>query len=90
MSDSDDEPEREGTRESLFTLSNGYIATRGARPYACDDGIHYPGTYFAGVYDRSTHGHVADHPIEQEAIVNAPELAVVLVLNRWWTMARCC
>ena len=33
-------------------LGNGYLATRGAAPEATDDGVHYPGTYVAGVYNR--------------------------------------
>jgi HAD superfamily hydrolase (TIGR01509 family) len=65
-------PEREGIRETLYTLGNGYLATRGARSYVvADAATHYPGTYFAGVYDRSA-GSVGGEVVEQEAIVNAP------------------
>ncbi|WP_086862247.1 glycoside hydrolase family 65 protein, partial [Amycolatopsis lexingtonensis] len=42
----------EGTREALLTLGNGYLATRGAAPEATADGVHYPATYAAGVYNR--------------------------------------
>ncbi len=71
-----EEPEsdlgREGIRETLYTLGNGYLATRGARPYVvADAATYYPGTYFAGVYDRCS-GQVGDRLVEQEAIVNAP------------------
>jgi hypothetical protein len=38
----------EGIRETLCTLGNGYLATRGARSEAPGDGVHYPGTYLAG------------------------------------------
>jgi len=62
---------REGVRESLFTLGNGYLATRGARPYARDDGVHYPGTYIAGVYNR-LHCLIDDRDVDEEAIVNVP------------------
>ena len=66
-----DEPEHEGVRESLLTLGNGYYATRGARLSAHDDGIHYPGTYLAGIYDRLKSS--ADgREVDEEAIVNAP------------------
>ncbi|MGH2590817.1 MAG: hypothetical protein ACRDGW_08470, partial [Actinomycetota bacterium] len=41
-------PEREGLREALCTLGNGYFATRGAAPEAAADDVHYPGTYVAG------------------------------------------
>ena len=40
-----------GIRETLCTLGNGYFATRGARAEAADDGVHYPGSYLAGVHD---------------------------------------
>jgi beta-phosphoglucomutase family hydrolase len=65
------DPSDEGTREALCTLGNGYWGTRGAAAEADADGIHYPGTYFAGVYntvvtDRG--GHTAD----TETMVNAP------------------
>jgi HAD superfamily hydrolase (TIGR01509 family) len=61
----------EGVRETLLTLANGYVATRGAPAFARDDGTHYPGTYLAGVYDRLPN-EVAGKLIEQESIVNGP------------------
>jgi len=45
-------PEEEGRRETLCTLGNGFFATRGAAPESSDDGIHYPGAYIAGLYNR--------------------------------------
>lgn len=45
-------PETEGLREALCTLGNGCFATRGAAPESAADGVHYPGTYIAGCYDR--------------------------------------
>ncbi|TDC17017.1 glycoside hydrolase family 65 protein [Actinomadura bangladeshensis] len=45
-------PEAEGLREALCTLGNGYVATRGAAAETSADGVHYPGTYIAGCYDR--------------------------------------
>ncbi len=45
------DPEHEGHRETLTTLGNGYMATRGAAPERGDDGVHYPGTYLAGIYN---------------------------------------
>ena len=44
----------EGQRETLCTLGNGYVATRGALAETQADGVHYPGTYLAGVYNRLT------------------------------------
>jgi trehalose/maltose hydrolase-like predicted phosphorylase len=65
------DPATEGVRESLCTLGNGYFATRGALPETSADGIHYPGTYVAGVYDRLT-SVVAGREVENEDIVNVP------------------
>ena len=38
------DPGKEGVREALCTLGNGYFATRGAASEAAADEIHYPGT----------------------------------------------
>lgn len=65
------EPAAEGLREALCTLGNGYVATRGAAPESSADGVHYPGTYFAGCYDRLT-STVAGRAVENEDLVNAP------------------
>lgn len=46
------DPADEGTREALLTLGNGYLATRGAAPEAIADGVRYPATYVAGIYNR--------------------------------------
>ena len=65
------DPETEGRRETLCTLGNGYVATRGAFPGTVADGVHYPGTYVAGCYDRLT-SQVAGQQVENESIVNLP------------------
>lgn len=65
------DPAKEGLREALCTLGNGYFATRGAAPEAEADDIHYPGTYLAGGYNRLVtllHGHRVEH----EDLVNLP------------------
>ncbi len=64
-------PAQEGLRESLCTLGNGYFATRGAAPESEADGIHYPGTYFAGVYNRLK-SNIGGQEIENEDLVNMP------------------
>lgn len=72
LQEDESDPGREGIRETLFTLGNGYLATRGARTYVVADATtHYPGTYIAGVYDRAT-GRVGRKPLEREALVNVP------------------
>lgn len=45
-------PEEEKLRETLSTVGNGYLGTRGAfeGAYACDN--HYPGTYIAGIFNK--------------------------------------
>ena len=65
------DPVSEGRREALCTLGNGFFATRGAAPEAGADGIHYPGTYVAGLYNRRV-SQVAGQAIENESIVNIP------------------
>lgn len=61
----------EGLREALCTLGNGYLATRGAAPEAVADGVHYPGTYLAGCFNR-LQSEVADHTLEHESNPNLP------------------
>lgn len=66
------DPALEGRREALCTLGNGYWATRGSVPGSLADEIHYPGTYFAGVYNRATTS-LAGRIDESEHMVNAPD-----------------
>ncbi|GAA2304437.1 glycosyl hydrolase family 65 protein [Nonomuraea roseoviolacea subsp. roseoviolacea] len=65
------DPAAEGLREALTTLGNRYVATRGAAAEAEADGVHYPGTYLAGCYDR-LESHVAGRTVTNEDIVNVP------------------
>ncbi len=65
------EPENEKLREALCVLGNGYFCTRGACAETDDDGIHYPGTYLAGGYNRLK-TEVAGRMIENEDLVNMP------------------
>jgi trehalose 6-phosphate phosphatase len=65
------DPVLEGQREALCTLGNGYFATRGAAAEAAVDGVHYPATYIAGVYNR-LQAEVAGRVVENESLVNAP------------------
>jgi beta-phosphoglucomutase family hydrolase len=65
------DPGREGVREALCTLGNGYFATRGATPGAVADGVHYPGTYLACGYDR-LRTELDGHAVENEDLVNFP------------------
>jgi trehalose 6-phosphate phosphatase len=65
------DPAKEGLREALCTLSNGYLATRGAAPEHNADAEHYPGTYVAGCYNRLQDA-VAGQVTENESLVNLP------------------
>jgi beta-phosphoglucomutase-like phosphatase (HAD superfamily) len=65
------EPESQGLREALCALGNGYFVTRGALPEAHADGINYPGTYVAGLYNR-LQTPVAGRVVENEDLVNVP------------------
>lgn len=65
------QPEQEKLREALTTLGNGYFATRGALDSFHNDDIHYPGTYFAGSYNRIP-SIIAGEEIFNEDLVNMP------------------
>lgn len=61
----------EGHREALCALGNGRFVTRGAAAEAEADGVHYPGTYLAGGYDRRV-SDVEGRRIENEDLANLP------------------
>lgn len=85
------DPADEGRREALCVLGNGYFATRGAAPEAEDDGVHYPGTYAAGCYDRRT-AEVAGQEITTESMVNLPNwlpLTFRFDDGDWFDLSRC-
>jgi trehalose/maltose hydrolase-like predicted phosphorylase/beta-phosphoglucomutase-like phosphatase (HAD superfamily) len=65
------DPARQGLREALCALGNGYFVTRGALPEAEADGVHYPGTYVAGLYNRAKTD-IAGRTVENEDLVNVP------------------
>ena len=63
--------EQESTRESLCTVGNGYFGTRGSFEESKFNGINYPGTYIAGVYNR-VESIISDRKIQNEDFVNCP------------------
>ena len=69
------DPSEEPTRETLCTLANGYFGTRGAPEESAAGDVHYPGTYLAGAYNRLS-SMIQGHPVENEDLVNWPELAL--------------
>ena len=68
----------EGLREALCTLGNGYFATRGAAPESRADGVHYPGTYVAGCWNR-LRDEVAGQSVDNESMVNLPNWLPVTI-----------
>lgn len=81
------DPKHEAHREALLTLANGYMGVRGARPEHGDDGIHYPGTYVAGIFNRVV-SHINGRDLEHESMVNLPNFEVLDVRLRdgdWWS-----
>lgn len=85
-------PQQEKFREALCTLSNGYIATRGAAEEAKADMMHYPGTYFAGCYNKLM-SIIADTIIINEDLVNMPNwLSLTFKIygsETWFTLSNC-
>ena len=65
------DPDEEALREALCALGNGYFVTRAAAPEASADGVHYPGTYLAGCYNRRI-TELLGRPVENEDLVNVP------------------
>jgi len=66
------DPDREGTRETLCVVGNGYFCTRGAleeTPAIPDS--NYPGTYLAGLYNK-LESKIAGRSISNEDFVNCP------------------
>jgi beta-phosphoglucomutase-like phosphatase (HAD superfamily) len=65
------DPGRQGLREALCAVGNGYFVTRGALPEAGADDVNYPGTYVAGLYNRAT-TEIAGRAVENEDLINVP------------------
>jgi trehalose/maltose hydrolase-like predicted phosphorylase len=65
------EPEEEGLREALTSTGNGYFCARGTAEWEDADGVHYPGTYCHGGYNRET-TIMGGIPVLNEDLVNLP------------------
>ena len=68
----------EGVREALCALGNGYFVTRGAAPDCGADGVHYPGCYLAGGYNRRV-TEIGGRDVENEDLVNLPNWLLLRV-----------
>jgi alpha,alpha-trehalase len=83
------DPAKQGLREALCTLGNGYFATRGAAEEAEAGDVHYPGTYLAGCYNR-LETIVGDRGVVNEDLVNLPNwlcLSVRLEDRPWFDLS---
>jgi trehalose/maltose hydrolase-like predicted phosphorylase/beta-phosphoglucomutase-like phosphatase (HAD superfamily) len=84
------DPARQGLREALCALGNGYFVTRGALPEAVADGVNYPGTYVAGLYDRAD-TEIAGRKVVNEDLVNVPNwlpLAFRVAEGAWFDVQQ--
>ena len=70
------DPGMEGLREALTSTGNGYLCTRGAAEWEDADGVHYPGTYAHGGYNRET-TILSGLPVLNEDLVNLPNWLVL-------------
>ena len=70
------DPASEGLREALTSTGNGYLCTRGAAEWEDADGVHYPGTYVHGGYNRET-TILGGLPVLNEDLVNLPNWLVL-------------
>ena len=70
------DPAEEGLREALTSTGNGYLCTRGAAEWEDADGVHYPGTYGHGIYNRET-TILGGVPVLNEDLVNLPNWLVL-------------
>jgi trehalose/maltose hydrolase-like predicted phosphorylase len=70
------DPAAEGLREALTSTGNGYFCARGAAEWAEADGVHYPGTYAHGGYNRET-TILSGLPVLNEDLVNLPNWLVL-------------
>jgi trehalose/maltose hydrolase-like predicted phosphorylase/beta-phosphoglucomutase-like phosphatase (HAD superfamily) len=81
---------RQGLREALCALGNGYFVTRGALPEAEADGVNYPGTYVAGLYNRLV-TEIAGRTVVNEDLVNVPNwlpLAFRIAGGAWFDVQQ--
>jgi len=70
------DPDQEGLREVLTSSGNGRFCSRGAAEWEDADGVHYPGTYAHGVYNRET-TILGGVPVLNEDLVNLPNWLVL-------------
>ncbi len=72
-------PDDEGLREALTSTGNGYFCARGAAEWEDANGVHYPGTYAHGAYNRET-TILGGRPVLNEDLVNLPNWLVLKLI----------
>jgi trehalose/maltose hydrolase-like predicted phosphorylase len=70
------DPADEGLREALTSTGNGYLCSRGVAEWEDANGVHYPGTYVHGIYNRET-TILGGLPVLNEDLVNLPNWLVL-------------
>ena len=65
------DPKDEKLRETLCTVGNGYLGTRGCFEGERASDVHYPGTYIAGIYNKLA-TQIQDKKIYNNDFVNCP------------------
>jgi trehalose/maltose hydrolase-like predicted phosphorylase len=70
------DPAEEGLREALTSTGNGYFCSRAAAEWEVAGGMHYPGTYVHGGYNRET-TIMGGIPVLNEDLVNMPDWTVL-------------
>ena len=84
-------PKEQGFREALCTLSNGFSASRAAFEESFADNVHYPGNYFAGIYNQSK-SNINYQSIVNEDLVNNPNwlaLSFKIEKENWFNISSC-
>ncbi|MBW1821879.1 MAG: beta-phosphoglucomutase, partial [Deltaproteobacteria bacterium] len=70
------DPKEEKLRETLTTVGNGYLGTRGCFEGEKASEIHYPGTYIAGIYNKPP-TKIQNRNIYNNDFVNCPNWLLI-------------
>jgi len=71
-------PKRETLRETLCTVGNGYIGTRGCFETQREFPNHYPGCYLAGIYNEQV-TYIKGKKARNNSLVNCPNWLLIQI-----------
>ena len=71
-------PEKEKLRETLCTIGNGYIGTRGCHETQSDLQFHYPGCYIGGIYNELK-TKIKSKIARNNSLVNCPNWTLIKI-----------